>query len=257
MDRHLVVGPRYLRLVKLPGLISKGGNLTEWSRILESYLRSITPKGSGSVRVSCGSGGATFAIDPPDPNPASTPVPLHPFQILAAGQNLGIFPESSIFKSLNGETVPITGLLSDETDMSDPGWFACPAIGHKIWLQIGTANPNDSNHTLCIWPGTTKIQSGEAGGTLWEEYPDPISITGSGAGAHQEFYNLLLAEVTDPETDTRPAILTVTIGEGASSEKRQITQCWSRNVMPVTWEVNGLVGMVPIDPTLDYPPTPL
>ena len=180
-----------------------------------------------------------------------------PFQILSAGQNLGVAPESNLFKNLKGEAVTITGLLSDETDMSDPGWFACPAIGEKIWLQIGTWDPSDTSHTLNLYAGTTQIRSGAAGGSLWDEYPDPISLTGSGTASHQEFYNLLLAEVTDPETDTRPAIATVTIGTGDAAEKRQVTQCWSRNVTTVFWSLNGSLCLVPSDPAPDYPPSAL
>jgi len=178
-----------------------------------------------------------------------------PFQVVSAGENLGIVPFSSLFKNLNGETTTITGLLTDPTNMSDPGWFACPSIGKKIWLQIGTSDPAHTDAGPQPWAATTAIQSGTAGGTLWDEYPDPIATDGT--PVFQQYYNLLLAEVTDPEVDTRPALLTVTIGTGGTAEQRQITQCWSRNLTLVFWAVNGLLCLVPSDPAADFPPTPL
>ena len=182
-----------------------------------------------------------------------------PFKILSAGQNLGVSPESTLFKSLAGDNITITGLLSDETDMSDPGWFACPNIGEKIWLKIGTsAAGGDAPRPLVLTASTTNLQKGAAGGSLWDEYPDPISVNKDDATKpFQEFYNLLLAEITDPETDTRPAIATVTIGTGDSAEKRQITQMWSRNISMWMRVVNGLLCYIPADPALDSMPTPL
>ena len=176
-----------------------------------------------------------------------------PFQVIAAGQNLGISPASSLFKNLKGETIPITGLLADETNMSDPGWFACPAIGKKIWLQIGTcASSVAAPRPLALTAATTQIRSGAVGSTLWDEYPDPISINSDDpTKPFQEFYNLLIAEITDPEVDPRPSSLVVTVGE----ERRQITQCWCRDILAVTWLVNGALCFVPVDPSPDYKPT--
>ena len=181
---------------------------------------------------------------------------VSPFQILSNGENVGILPESTVFKNLRGDTLAITGMLtrlSDGTiDPADPGWFACPAIGEKIWLQIGTSDPAHTDSGPQPWATTTQVRYGEAGGSLWEEYPDPIAAN-SGPPAYQEYYNLLIAEVTDPATDTRPAILTVLVGE----ESRQITQSWSRNVSLVFWCVNGLLCLVPCDPAPDQIPTPI
>jgi len=242
--------------MRLPGLINKGDNLTEWSRSLESYLRSITPKSSGSIRVSCGGGGATFAVDKEKAPQQSYLEDPKPFQVLSSGQNLGINPLSTLFKNLKGEKCAITGLLTQLSDgtisPSDPGWFACPQIGQKIWLQIGTSDPAHPDAGPQLWPATTAIRSGAVGGSLWDEYPDPISVDGS--PAYQEFYNLLLAEVTDPATDPRPAILTVTIGTGDSAESRQITQCWNTHVlMPFLVVINGLLCLVPLSPPSQAP----
>ena len=182
-----------------------------------------------------------------------------PFQIVNLGQNLGVVPESSVFRSLSGNTVTITGLLTRLSDgtisESDAGWFACPEVGQKVWLQIGTCNPDDTTHTLKLWAGTTKIQNGAVGGSLWDEYPSPIARAGTGSSSYQEFYNVLLAEVTSLSTDPRPSSLTVSISGDPNT--RQITQMWSKNVMPITWIANGLIGYVPVDPTPDYPPSPL
>lgn len=194
---------------------------------------------------------------------AGAAAPEMPFQILANGENIGVLPESTLFKNWIGEKIAITGLLTRLSDGtisgSDEGWFPCPNRGGKIWLQIGTcAASGAAPRPLVLTGETTRIRSGEVGGTLWDEYPEPVAMNRDDpANPFQEFYNLLIAEVTDPETDTRPAIATVTVGEGESAEKRQVTQLWSRNVFPVTWIASGAMVVSPVDPTFDQPPTPL
>lgn len=238
-------------LKKLP----KIRDLVRWLNTLRSYALQSTPLPGQRCDVYPGSDGTV--IDPILPGisrgGSATASDPKPFQILSSGENVGVAPFSTLFKNINGDKLPITGLLTDPTDPSDPGWFACPAIGEKIWLQIGTSDPAHTDAGPQPWAATTTIQHGAAGSSLWDEYPDPISATGS--PAYQEFYNLLIAEVTDPESDPRPAILTVTIGTGEAAQKRQITQCWSRNLTLVFWVVNGLLCLVPTDPALDFQPS--
>lgn len=155
-----------------------------------------------------------------------------------------------------GQNIAIEGLLngSDTIDTADPGLFTCPAIGEKIWLQIGTSDPENGTQ---LWGAMIRHGAAATNG-LWEEYPSPISVnTDDPEKPFQEFYNLLIAEVTDPDSDPRTAALAVTIGEGEEAETRKIVQCWSRNIVMAHWVINGLLCLVPVDPALDYPATAL
>jgi hypothetical protein len=141
----------------------------------------------------------------------------------------------------------VTGLLTSISPTpEDPGWFAVPAIGGKIWLQIGTADPGDDTHALAPFAGTTQIQHADDVTTIWDEYPAISINTDDPSNPYQEFFNLLIAEVTDPEGDDRPALMTLTVG----AEKRQITQMYNRQVLLTTWAVDGLAMIVPVDPAL-------
>lgn len=183
-----------------------------------------------------------------------------PWQIISVGTPpggsplIGVNLESHIFKSLNlTDTLAVTGLLASSTPaLTDPGAFAVPAIGSKIWVQIGTADPSDDTHAPQPWAGTTMIQNGAVGGGgLWDEYPDYSINVDDPANAYQEFYNLLLAEVTDFDTDNRPALLDFTIG----GEHRQITQVYSKNVNLINSTVDGKPFLIPDDRAFDYLPT--
>ena len=178
-----------------------------------------------------------------------------PFQIIKGPAaedgtpQLGVFFLSSILKpSLDPtDNVAIAGLLASITPaLTDPGWFPIPAIGGKIWLQIGTADPGDDTHTLQPWAATTQIQHADDVTTIWDEYPAIAINTDDPENPYQEFFNLLLAEITDPEADDRPALFSATAGD----ERRQVTQMYDRNVLLTTWAVDGIAMLVPVDPTL-------
>jgi len=241
-------------MIPLPPEPSAGYPILDWAKLVMAFLRRVRPIVGPGLRLIEGTHGFTITTVPGSQNSSDEKIPT-PFQGISSGVNLGINPLSTVFKNLKGEKIPITGLLYDPTDPTDPGWFPCPNRGEKIWLQIGTADPAHPTAGPQLWPATTTIKYGEPGGSLWEEYPDPISVNRDDpANPFQEFYNLLLAEITDPETDPRPAILTVTIGTGDEAESRQITQCWNTHVlMPFLVVINGLLCLVPLSPPSQAP----
>jgi hypothetical protein len=226
----------------------------KWNALVSAVRRATITSAAGATLHVTDSGTSISIARPGGTSSSTTPTP---FQVLTNGENVGILPESTLFKNLKGEKISITGLLTRLSDGtisdSDAGWFACPAIGQKIWLQIGTsAASGDAPRPLVLTEATTIIRSGTAGGSFWDEYPDPVSINiDDPTKPFQEFYNLLLAEVTDPATDTRPALATVTV----SGQARQITQMWSRNVSVWMIALNGVLCFVPCDPAPDYLPS--
>lgn len=224
------------------------------SRIIRSDTYEVTETPAGSI---------ILADTAPSRPGSSASSPPQPFDVLSSVvedvTKLGI-SEFSTLGTIASST-EISGLLatSDPISPADPGLFAVPAIGEKIWLQIGTADPANPENGPQLWEATTMIRHGAVGsGNLWEEYPQPIATnTDAPDKPFQEFYNLLLAEVTDYETDPRPAHMVVNAGTPESPDVRQITQCWSRNIVVAHWVINGLLCLVPVDPALDYPASAL
>ncbi len=244
-----------------PQELKKLANLRTWLNDLRKFAISIQPLPGPTCNVFPGANGTMIypAAQGIQQDGVISPAAVLPFQILpvTAGDSptIGVYEESTVFKNLSGDSVAITGLYDGST-----GSFYCPAIGSKIWLQIGTADPADSTHALKPWAATTQIKYGTVGssGSGWNEYPDPVAInTDDTSHPYQEFYNLLLAEVTDPEVDTRPALMNVAVGTGDTPEIRQITRCWSNHVFLTLWIINGALCLAPVDPTLDQIPTPL
>lgn len=249
-----------------PGIITSEAKQIpqSWFERLDAYLKALTSQASKDVIPKMGLGGTSFTLRAQ--NSTYSAQSETPFQIIAVPkaqptdiQQIGVNFFSAVFQSLGvSDEISISGLLSaDPPESWDSGAFDLPAIGDKIWLQIGTCDPSDGDHKLQAWADTTQIQYGPVGGSLWDEYPNPVALNADDpTNPYQEFYNLLIAEVTDYETDDRPAILDFTIGTGTNAEHRQITQLYSRNVLLTTWAVNGIACLVPADPTLDFIATP-
>ena len=124
--------------MKFPGLISKGTNLTEWSRDVSAYLRSITPRSSGGIAVSMGPSGTTFA---PQQNPPKssghTQVPSadFPWEIIPSTISSGENPHAVVeiyYGEIDSETITTAG-LSGNMVLSDRLAFIidpCDAAGH-------------------------------------------------------------------------------------------------------------------------------
>ena len=72
-------------------------------------------------------------------------------------------------------------------------------IGDKIWLEL----PFDSNGNLL----TPFVNSGPVGIDAWIHFPDPIQINiDDPSSSYQDAYFQVIAEITDPELDTRDGV---------------------------------------------------
>jgi hypothetical protein len=85
----------------------------------------------------------------------------------------------------------VWGLWSEDTPENV---FDVPGVGEKIWLECSF----DSD---CKLTGIA-VRSGPVGEEEWSNFPDPIEINTDGA-SYQEFYRQVIAEITDPSSDTR------------------------------------------------------
>ena len=221
-------------MLQRPGILPAGARQIpqSWFVRLDAYLKALTGHDSKDVRVNQGPGGTTYSIRTTE---TIQPDPPHPFQVIKGpiqdGEpTIGVIADSHVINGSDKDSNEEDnsdwgkpGLLTDDAPWDDPGWFIVPGIGEKIWLQF-TFDP-DGNLT------SIDLQKGEVGpDNLWDEYPDPISINvDDPANPYQEFYNLLIAEVTDPEADPRPGFQLV-YSEGT---RLQVTQILKTNVMLV------------------------
>jgi hypothetical protein len=115
------------------------------------------------------------------------------------------------------------GLLSDDRTAGGVS-IETLNIGDKIWLEIQLA---EDQSIVGI-----NVQYGPVGpDNLWDEYPDPIAINvDDPQNPFQEFYNQIIAEITDPEEDPRPGFVVVK-GDGDSAVRMQVTQVLFTNLM--------------------------
>ena len=146
--------------MKLPGLLSRGSNLTEWSRFLDNYLRSITPRSSSSVRVSIGAGGATFAADVTATAAASPRAATPGFSLFDASTKVGDVVTKQIritngLISLMGSlgfSEGITGLPSGMTEGGTPPYIIELSDTDKYaWLGIEFDDSGDQALVSSIW----------------------------------------------------------------------------------------------------------
>ncbi len=211
----------------LPSKVKPGDPIkaSDWNALIDCVRASQINPGSG-VRITRTPSGTTLAVDK-TPQRAIT-LPLHPFQVIqgaASGKEpqIGIIADSHVInlsdKDAHEEDNSDWGLLSDDAADDDGNWFVCPSVGSKIWLQLRF----DEDGNLL----ETSIEYGQVGNEQWDEFPDPISINVDDQdNPWQEFYHLLIAEVTDPEQDPRDGFQ-VTFSNG---DKAQVTQILKMNV---------------------------
>lgn len=160
--------------------------------------------------------------------------PETPFQVvLIPGANegdddqIGVISNSHLFNSEDKDTYEENnsdwGLLNDDRTS---GGFSIEDLsaGDKIWLEIKL------NRDQSI--AEVSVRHGSAGGSgAWDEYPDPIAINvDDSSDPYQEYYNQIIAEITDPETDPREGF-TVEKGSGESAVKMQVTQLLFTNLI--------------------------
>jgi hypothetical protein len=159
-----------------------------------------------------------------------------PFQVITRTDSdgnvqLGVISNSHLFNSEDKDTYEeensAWGLLSDDLLT---GWFdaASLALGDKIWLEIELNQADQSINAINIRHGSVGPAS------LWDEYPDPISINiDDPTDPYQEFYNQIIAEITDPEQDPRPGF-TINLGTPEAPNLAQVTQLLFTDLMMTT-----------------------
>lgn len=147
-----------------------------------------------------------------------------PFQVVSVPSdnpddppNIGVISNSHLNNSEDRDTYEEDnsswGLLNDD---GSAGSFPADEIGDKIWLEIKFARDQSIEEI--------NVRHGSVGGMNWEEYPDPISINTDDPGnPYQEFYNQLIAEITDPDEDPRPGF-SINKGTADAPDIVQITQ---------------------------------
>ena len=134
-----------------------------------------------------------------------------------------VYGFSSLFTSIKVE---------DDFNIDNLGTDFPIAVGDKIVLLI------ELDNTVSVTSAT--IAHGAPGSTLWDEYPDPISInTDDPDNPYQDYYNQLIAECVDP-TDERPGTV---FSVGGTSIK--VVQCLNTNLIAALWNVDGMLCLVP------------
>jgi hypothetical protein len=152
-----------------------------------------------------------------------------PFQVVRVkstdknNPQIGVISNSHLFNSEDADTYEENnddwGLLDDEKTQ---GGFSVENIGDKIWLEIKL----DKDQII----QEIQVKHGKVGTEgAWDEYPNPIAINiDDPNNPFQEYYNQIIAEITDRESDPRPGFV---ISKGEDGKKLQITQCLFTNLM--------------------------
>ena len=169
--------------MRLPGVISKGANLTEWSKVLEAYLRSITPRSSSNITIATGPGGTSFrALEPQRPSPPSATQGVQPLQLVVttdpADTSTPPAPKIRVYAStVAGGASTDLGFAPGDT----PAYYLTPRVGvvqagitlddstgeiTSRWIEIVSAltADTDTNHYVEIG-AVSRTTSG--GVTTW------------------------------------------------------------------------------------------
>jgi hypothetical protein len=168
---------------------------------------------------------------------AGVSIPETPFQVVlipgadGADDKIGVISNSHLFnsedKDIHEEDNSDWGLLNDER--TDGGWsIEGVSVGDKIWLEIKLNKSDQSIAEINVRHGP--VGSDDA----WDEFPDPIAINvDDNTDPWQEYYNQIIAEITDPDEDPREGF-TIEKGDGDSAVKMQVTQLLFTDVMMTT-----------------------
>ena len=225
-------------MFRIPRL-TQAGVLTpaQWDKIassIDANFREVTLQNGQNTRVDRSSGGQSVNVSLP--SPTSIAADPKPFQVIQGPANsegraqIGVISNSHVINSSDKDAYEEDnsewGLLADDAPKDDPNWFSVPDKGEKIWLQF----------TFDEDGGLTSIdlQKGPVGeGNLWDEYPDPISINVDDPdNPYQEFYNQIIAEITDPEQDPRPGFSVLLDNTDTENpEFVQVTQLLDTNLV--------------------------
>lgn len=207
---------------------------TRLNAILDAIDRSRIQFGA-NVTGQFSNSGTTINANPPAT--AGGPELETPFLVITQVNDgtpqLGVISNSHLF---NGEDKDVYeednsgwGLLSDDRTS---GWFDVPSVGDKIWLEIALSSVDQSITSIDIRHGPVVVDN-------WDEYPNPIAIN-TDDNPYQNFYNQIIAEVTDPTQDPRPGF-TIQMG---TDDTRKIVQLLFTNLnMATAHTVPGVDGL--------------
>lgn len=154
----------------------------------------------------------------------ATETPYKVVSVRAHGeQAIGVISNSHLFNSEDRDTYEEEnfdwGLLEDDFSA---GYFDCPELGEKIWLQI-TLNAEDQGIE------SIDVMHGNVYSNGWETYPDPIKINNNDPdNPFQQYYMQIIAEVTDPQQDPRPGFII------SVPYARKVVQLLNANLMMTT-----------------------
>jgi hypothetical protein len=208
-----------------------------WGALVSRCLRASRPMPSEDILPVEGMGGTKYILTK-KAKMALAAVVSHPFQVVVGPMTsndgmgdpqIGVISDSHVMNSVDKNTNELdnsdwgdegAGLLTDDMPDDDPGWFVVPKIGSKIYLRfefdaMGTVLSVDLEYGAVGTDGN------------WPRFPDPIEIIPNG---YQQYYYMLIAEVTDPEEDPRDG-LQLTLSDGTAV---QVTQMWKTNAMLTT-----------------------
>jgi hypothetical protein len=206
--------------MRLPQLISPGTNLTQWSRDLEAYLRSITPRSSGSVRVSQGPNGSTFAT--PSQNICqSSATSAAPFQCTLIpqtnddgspnGNKVAVELNSTLFTSL----IPLTEFsgITGLCDPTDSTPFTLDLDGPADTSNYTSPNGNPDDYVILeikfqddgITIDTVAIETKGNGSSVhptydaWDDSGDALVAQSTATPPKQTYARIVLATYQDGE----------------------------------------------------------
>jgi len=226
-------------MLQRPGILPAGAKKIpqSWFERLDAYLKAITGQSSAGVRVKIGPGGTSYTVLSNGTPPVT--IPETPFQVVVGPNSnsdgsgepqIGVTSDSHVMNSADKDVNEIdnsdwgdegAGLLTDDRPADDPGWFVCPAIGSKIFLRF-EFDADRNVKSICLEYGSV------GDGDNWTQYPDPIEInTEDKDNPYQQYYHVLIAEITDPENDPRPGIQ-LSFSDG---KQVQVTQILNTNLM--------------------------
>ncbi|XHR27554.1 MAG: hypothetical protein ACFUZC_16610 [Chthoniobacteraceae bacterium] len=143
---------------------------------------------------------------------------------------IGVISDSHVIDGGDADTNEIDntewGLLGADRDEADVNWINVTydelPIGAKLWLQFKF----DSDGALVEVKPVTLEWGVPNSEDLWLYYPDPIEVNAD-EDPYQQYYRVLIAEVTDPEQDPRDGLRTA-YPDGTAV---QITQIQRTNLL--------------------------
>ena len=154
----------------LPRVLQSGDSLQDWSREIQNYLRSITPKPSGEIAPSGGSGGTTFKLLPGAKN-LSEAVPtlsLSSFQLVDAsvegaaqvrvvsGTVAGLTPPG-----FSGGDVPpyVMSVTDGDIIYAEIYYSDTTGVVSSVDISVGGSLPSASTGYIAVQIGSVAVES--------------------------------------------------------------------------------------------------